>query len=433
MTTPEASSRNGRETRLLLVTIAVSVGVLLLLARFRFPDTPAGGEPVDSAPAPLERLAARAAYDELASIMADLERRIAPRVTIVQAQAPDGQVSLLVAPRLTPDRAVALLRDGETIVGAPSGGLHEVISHAVVPGVAVMRVPAVDDSAVSIRQGALRPGPRYVGVVEAAAVGPALRPVYVGRMDGSADPQTGIQLLSLTGVQHALPRGAAVFSLEGAFLGLVRESGSATVLVSAESLRGAAETAQPAPAQPFGHLGVAVDSLTAGLRRATGAEQGVVVVRVETGGPAEGVLRSGDVIQTMDGVAVTSVAAFHQAERGRAPGADVAVTGLRRRSPLSVSVRAGAGANPEAQPRDDPGFVGRTVPGAGIEVVTVREGSAAAHAGLQRGDLIVAVDGDRGDDVAALTRRFRAAASGAPFLFTVQRGQQHRVLALEKQ
>src|SRR5688572_23359232 len=114
MSTSDTTGRGGRETRLLLVTIAVSVGVLLLLARFRFPDEPVG-QAVSSAPAPLERLAARAAYEELALIMADLDRRIARRVVILRMQTRDGQASLVVAPRLTPDRIVALLRDGETV------------------------------------------------------------------------------------------------------------------------------------------------------------------------------------------------------------------------------------------------------------------------------------------------------------------------------
>ena len=74
MTEPRAPEAR-RETRLLLATIAVSVGMLLLLARFRFPEE-AGRQTVEPAAAPLERLAARATFDELAGTMADLERRI---------------------------------------------------------------------------------------------------------------------------------------------------------------------------------------------------------------------------------------------------------------------------------------------------------------------------------------------------------------------
>ncbi|HVB38288.1 MAG TPA: hypothetical protein VND92_07105, partial [Vicinamibacterales bacterium] len=62
-----------RETRLLLLTIGVSVAALLLLARFRFP---AQAPIVNPAPPPLERLAARATYDELATIMAQVQARV---------------------------------------------------------------------------------------------------------------------------------------------------------------------------------------------------------------------------------------------------------------------------------------------------------------------------------------------------------------------
>ena len=72
--------------RLLLVTIAVSVGMLLLLARFRFPEE-GRRQTAEPAPAPLERLAASATYDELASIMGELERRV--RSTIIPLAVPE--------------------------------------------------------------------------------------------------------------------------------------------------------------------------------------------------------------------------------------------------------------------------------------------------------------------------------------------------------
>jgi hypothetical protein len=71
--------------RLLLVTIAVSVGMLLLLARFRFPDD-ATDQTAAPAPPPLERLAASATYDELAGIMGDLERRVRPTIIPLAVQ-----------------------------------------------------------------------------------------------------------------------------------------------------------------------------------------------------------------------------------------------------------------------------------------------------------------------------------------------------------
>lgn len=82
---PEKDTGQRRETRLLLATIGVSVAMLLLLARFRFPDESTRGT-AEPPVAPLERLAARATFDELASTMADLERRLATRVELVRIQ-----------------------------------------------------------------------------------------------------------------------------------------------------------------------------------------------------------------------------------------------------------------------------------------------------------------------------------------------------------
>lgn len=433
MTTPPSASRTGRETRLLLVTIAISVAVLLLLARFRFPDS-AADQPAESAPAPLERLAAQATYDELASIMADLERRIAPRIWIMRA-ADEGVTpgALVAAPRLTPDRAVALLDPGQAAGSATPDAQAEVVGEDPANGLTVLRVPAMDDGAVPIRTGAPRPGPRYVAVAEATAQGAVLRPVYVGRMQPVPDPRTGTQQLSLTALQHAIPRGAAIFSLDGSFVGLVRDTGSTVTVLTAEFLRAAVEGAQPAAAGPRGSLGVEVDALSPALGAATGATSGVVVTYVEPEGPAGKAVQSGDVIQSLDSTPVTSVAEFRRLESSRAPGATVAVAGTRRGSPLQASLTAvDAAAPPPAAGAGEPGFIGRNVPGAGIEIVTVRPGSAAAAAGLQPRDLIVALDGQQAPNSATLARRYRGAAEDAAVLLTVKRGERHHVLALEK-
>jgi hypothetical protein len=430
MSTSEATPRNSRETRLLLVTIAVSVGVLLLLARFRFPEGPAD-QTVTPAPAPLERLAARAAYDELASIMADLERRITPRVTIVRAQMAGGGIATSVAPRVLPDRAVTIVDGSAAIIG---GGDQEIIARDRAGHLAVLRVPAVDDSAVAIRPAPVRFGPRYVALVEATSIGPAIRPVYVGRVETYQDPRTGTTLLSLAATETRMPRGSAVFTLEGLFIGLVRESRDAAVVVPADALRSIAQSAQPSTS-PAGDLGITVDALTASLSRATGARIGLVVVTVRPGGPSDGVLQSGDVIQSIDGVPITHVDQFLDVEASRTPGADVTITGIRRRAPLSVTVTAGsASANTPVRSTspDETGLFGRTVAGVGVEVVTLAPGSPAAQAGLQRGDLIVAVDGQKAPTAADVLRRFRAAEQGSGVLVTVQRGSQFRVFALER-
>jgi S1-C subfamily serine protease len=431
MSEPEVTRRSSsRETRLLLVTIAVSVGVLLLLARYRFPDE-AATQTVPSAPAPLERLAARAVYDELASTMADLERRIVPRIVMARVQDARGE-SWVVAPRLLPDRAVAVADAAARVANAPGTAAVEVVGRDEERSLAVLRVPAMEDGAVTIRQGTPRVGPRYVAVVDASSSGPMVRPAYVARIETRND-SSGRPILLLTGLQQPMIRGSAVFALEGAFLGLVREGGSAAVVVPAETLPAVILNGQATTTTKPSTLGLDVDTLTPALARATGAKQGVVIVRVHPGGPAAEVLQTGDVIASVDGTAVPTPEAFRRAERTRTPGATVSIVGTRRREPLEFTLRADPVAPAPAAAPGSAGFVGRNAPGAGIEVVAVDEGGPAAAAGLLRGDLIRAVDGEPARDADALTRRFRAAAEGTAILLTIQRDQLHRVLALEKQ
>ena len=426
MSTPEVSPRGNRETRLLLVTIAISVGVLLLLARFRFPvnSDVASAEP---APAPLERLAARAAYDDLASVMADLERRVTPRVVVVRTQSGDGRAALVIGPRMAADRAAAIIGPDHTVLS--SGNAEpQLVDRDERSGVAVLQVPALEDGAVQIRPLPLRTGPRYVGVLEATAIGPALRPVYVGRVESVDDPRASTPLLAFAGLQREVPAGAAIFSLEGVLLGLVRESGDTLTLVPGEALRAAAQSAT-ANHSPPATLGIEVDSLTASLARATGADRGVVVVHVAPHGPADGIVRTGDVLQSLGDVAISSPAVFRDALRGLPPDRPAAITGVRSGAPLRVSVTA-ANAPATIAPADALGLIGRDVRNVGVEVMAVDDGSAAARAGLLRGDLIVAVNGERTDRASDVLREYRSKSPAV--LLTIQRGNQHRVLPLEK-
>jgi len=433
MSTPaHAANREGREIRLLLATIAISVGVLVLLARFRFPAEPAD-RPVESAPAPLERLAAEATYEELASIMADLERRLAPRLVVIRTTTSAGTPSLVVAPRMAPDRAVVLLREGDRIESANQGTAVEAVAHDAANGLHVLRVPAVDDGAVTIRTGLPRTGPRYVGVVEATSQGPVLRPVYVGRMQLVDDRRTGAQQLSLIALQQAIPSGAAIFTLEGAFIGLARDASDTTTrVVTGEFLRTAAASAPPVANGPRGWIGVELDPLTPQLTRATGADRGVVIAHVQSGGPGDKVLQPGDVVQSIDGTAVTGVHEFRQIEANRTPGASVSISGIRRGAPLDATVTAADVDAMKVVPPEGPGFIARDVARVGTEVVAVTPNSPAASGGLQTGDLIVALDGRQAPAMADIASRFGAAKSGTALLLTVRRGPRHHVIGLEQ-
>ena len=415
----------------LLVTIAVSIGVLLLLARFRFPEQ-AAESPATPAAAPLERLAARAAYEELASTMADLERRLAGRVVVLRVEPTRDTGSFIVAPRLTADRAVAVLQPSEMLPG-DTEGTSRILARDVARQFAVVSVPANADTVVAPRSGAPRPGPRYIVAVEGSSDGLTLRPVYVGRTAVLQDPRTSTMLLSMSGLQQPLAAGSALFSLEGTFIGLVMEGGRATTVLPGDVLQAVAQNATPAATAEGGYLGIDLEPLTDAVARAAGVRRGVVVTGVHAGGPAAGALRPGDVIEAVDDVAATSVAAFREAEHTRAPGQAVTLSVDRRRAPEKITVKAAsprAAAAATAPP--DAGFVGRTVSGAGIEVVAVRDHTPASRAGLARGDLIVAIDGAAAESSDQLERLFRTAAADTAWLLTVQRGGDRQTLALEK-
>ena len=410
------------------MTIIVSAGVLLLLAQFRFPDE-VGPQPVEPAPAPLERLAARGAYDELASAMADLERRIGPRVVVFRVQPARASGEFVVAPRVTADRAVVLLAPDETLVpaaeAAPAILTREFINHLAIVGVA----PA-EDAIVAARTGQPRQGPRYVVAVEGTPQGPSLRPVYVGRV-GTVQESGGAAFVALSGLQSPLPRGAAVFTLEGAFLGLVTETGTHTSLLVGEFLIATAEKAQPAQLT-VGDFGLEVQSLNDALRRATGATRGVMVSYVRPDGRAAGILQPADVILSVQEMPVDSSEGFRQAERNRGGAAEVVLSRARGGKTLDVTLPPPLAGPATDQPMTGPGIVGRSVTNTGIEIVAITTGSPAAAAELRRGDLLVLLNSQKAPTVTMLERAYRAAKPGEFILLGVVRDQRQRIVALEK-
>lgn len=422
----ESTRGGGRETRLLLVTIAVSVAALLALAQFRFPEQSA--RPADPAPAPLERLAARAAYDELASAMADLERRLAPRVLIYRVSPARPSGEFVVAPRVTSSRAVVVLDEDETLHSV--GSAVNPVTHDVERGLAVLMIATGDDAVVTPRTGAPRAGPRYVVVVEGTAQGPTLRPVYVGRTSTAEGRDGPVTLISMDALQGPVARGSAIFSLEGTFIGLVRETGPVTSLFTAESLRSTVEAAQFTTPHGQGDLGVDVEDASPLVLRAAGAEAGAVVTHVRKGGPAQNVLRPGDVVSSVDDVPTTSAEAFRHAARTRAPGAPTTVRFVRRGTTEQATFRA---ADTAATPAvDGLGISARSVPGVGVEIVSVEPGGPGDRAGLLRGDVVQTMDGLPLTDTKALMRAFDAAKPQGLVLLSIERGRQRRILAVEK-
>lgn len=431
---------SSRETRLLLVTLAVSGILLLVLARFRFPEDrqlPPVAAPAGQA---LERLAARATYDELATLVARVDRRVAPSVLVVEVGARSGSGAdpapapprYAVGLRIRDDMALVALAPGESarMIDDPSPLEAEPIARDEPRGLAVVRVPrnpAPTLAIIDIR--GQNVAPAYLVAIEAGRAGPAARPFFLGRTDPIIDPRWNQPLTALGGPQAAQP-GSFLFTLNGEFAGLVVAAGGLPALAPAAALLAAADDLAAGRGRAAGDLGLELQPLTPPLARATGAARGVVVASVDPSGPAAD-LEPGDVIEAIDQRPVVSL---HQADllvKSLTPGSTVTLR-VRRGAEViepALPVRAHSPVEPPAAVL---GLTVRWRRGAGLEVQAVEPGSAGARAGLRPGDVIVAVNRAAAAAPAALTRAWTDAPSGSALLVAFVRDSRGRVTALEK-
>ena len=233
--------RPGRETRLLVLVIVVSLAVLFLLARFRFP--PAGLVAGPPSPGPLDRLAARATYDDLAAAIASVVQRVEPSVVVVQVDTappeekpktskekekvpppvqPPPAPRLLPGIRLRPDLALVHVPAGMRV--SPAQGFAGPTSvFAIDPKreVALVKVPLLGESTTgvpNVLEGF--PGFSYVAVVEAAMGGATGRPMFIGRLDTSVDDRWQPSPMLIGGAPEA-PAGSLLFAIDGRLIGMV--------------------------------------------------------------------------------------------------------------------------------------------------------------------------------------------------------------------
>ncbi len=177
-----------------------------------------------------------------------------------------------------------------------------------------------------------------------------------------------------------------------------------------------------------GYLGLEVADLPAPEGARVGASGGVQVAAVDPGSPAERAgIRRGDVVEAMDGAPPDDADALRFRLRDLPVGAAARLDLRRGRERLQVSVGA-----LELSPQRAEQLVQRRVGlaleqaraagGTVLVVRTVGKGSAAARAGIERGDLVREVNGA---EVSTLDE-FRRAASSArrtgQLVLLVQRG-----------
>jgi hypothetical protein len=439
MPEPRRPLRPSREVRLLIVTVLIAGSVLLLLARLRFPERPAA---LDTSTQPLERLAARASFEELATQVARLETTVAANLIVLSLTSDDGPHPLRLADisdergadddgrhvpalRIDAATAVACMPPSARIAGVVGRTdrieLASIIGRDVVRHVARVRVPEGSPPAVRpLALSALRT-PTYVVAVEGTRAGVTVRPVFLGRSDRFTSARWTRPLLPLGGAP--VTTRARVLTLDGEFLGCAVVDGGTAAIASATDVLDAADRMRAGRLQ---EPGIAVQLLTAPVAAATGASRGVVVAEVLDGGAAAGVLEPGDVVVDLDGRPVGDPKSLLFDLAARLSEGPIKVSFVRGRQAREgeLQARAQTAATVQGEARFD------HVPRVGTRVNTVPEGSPLAAAGLAAGDTIVAIGDRTAPTPAQVTTALRDTAGGRAVLVVVRRGTRQHVTAV---
>lgn len=266
---PEPTS--GRETRLLVLVVLVSLAVLLLLARFRFPQ--ANLATVNPSPGPLAGMAARATFEEMSATLSGVLARVAPTVEVVRieplpagaatngARAPGrpsgpGPVGLtpsagVVSPRFG---AALRLRADLALLHVPAGWRPVALRDQANPievlfsdadrEIAVVRLPT---SAASVNLPASASGVGgflYVAVIQATRSGPTIHPAFLGRTDTETDARWSAPLL-VVGGSVSVPIGSLVYAIDGRVIGLASRHEAGVAIVPAAALDEAVARLRP--------------------------------------------------------------------------------------------------------------------------------------------------------------------------------------------
>jgi len=188
-----------------------------------------------------------------------------------------------------------------------------------------------------------------------------------------------------------------------------------------------------------GRLGVGVQTMSQDLAQAFGLERpyGALVTQVEPDSAAEKAgLKQGDVLLSIDGETVADSAALAADIAGRAPGTEVELEVWRNGKKRQIEARLGtdeqsavatAADNEDASSSGKLGIAVRPLTAeererSGIErgLVVEQAAGAAARAGIARGDVVIAVNGEGVESVEDL-REAVSGRSGTVALL-VQRG-----------
>jgi len=249
MAAGDMQERWGRETRMLVLVVIVSIAVLLVLARFRYPAPNLTVAP--AVQGPLAGLAGRSAFDDLGSSLTTLLARVTSRLTAIRvkgappepprpagrrtAAEPAPPISIVMpAVRMRSDIGLVFMPAGATMAEGDAGAPLEVAANDSAREVGLVRLTPAEpmpDAPVSFG------GFSYVGAVTATPAGLTIAPVFVGRADRAVDPLWG-GVVYMIDASADLRIGAFAFTMDGYFVGLVAKGSAGTVIVPGPTLSG---------------------------------------------------------------------------------------------------------------------------------------------------------------------------------------------------
>ena len=204
-----------------------------------------------------------------------------------------------------------------------------------------------------------------------------------------------------------------------------------------------------------GYLGIGLEPMTAELAqhfRWSDPSKGILIAEVQPKTPAAGAgLQDGDIIVGLNGETVREVNQFRNTIALTKPGTKVTLDIVRSGKPQTLTVtlaelpgsRERPAAKPDANPATELGFdVQNVTPeladklelpdsAHGAVVTSVQPDSAADNAGLEQGDLIVAINRRPVHDTGDLNKAASHLRAGDSVLLRVQRGDAGRYLAFK--
>ena len=424
-----------RETRLLLMTILVSLAALWVLARIRFAERPVTPNPITPV---LTQLAPPPVFEQLSSAVFQVESRLSPLLMGIDvrrsASAGDPGPDVVPALRMDSDIAVAMLDQSESSDGTDLGSGVTVIALDPTTGLAVLRVPVGDSPAEPFSAPVMwlprRPeSPRFLVAGEVSSGSISVRPVFVGGLQAIASPLWSETVWAMPARTDLIP-GTFVFTIDGAFAGLVASAGGRPTLVPGEVVKNTVDRLRLEGRRDYGQLGMKVQPLTPGLASSTGAHAGVVLTWVDPQGPAAGQLKATDVIVAVGDEPLSTFEQWRARTTRLMIGEPIVLSVRRGGQVQTVTLTAGPVSAP-AEPRLL-GLTMRTVPRVGVEVLRVAPASAAALARIEPGDVITSI-GDRQAPTSEEVRRvFAATSDDRSVLVAITRGASHHVLLLKK-